>query len=77
MSPNDAKEMLKQLGIYVNINEAKVLIAASDSKKKGELNIDEFMDMVFDENDHLNVELSKLSPGDRYARVEDEEKYLG
>ena len=73
----DAKEMLSQLGIYVNINEAKVLLATADSTKTGELNVDDFIDLVFSESDHLNVELSRLSPGDRFAKVENEEKHLG
>ena len=61
----------------MNINEAKVLIASADSTMSGELNIDEFMDLLFNENDTVNVELSRLSPGDRFAKIENEEKYSG
>ena len=43
--------MLNQLGIRVNLHEAKVLIASADSSRTGELNVDEFMDLLFNEND--------------------------
>lgn len=35
------------MGIKINIEEAKILIATADKDKTGDLNMKEFMDLIF------------------------------
>lgn len=54
--------MIKKMGININIHEARVLVASVDSDKSGDLSLDEFMQLIFNDNDNLDVNLS-LMPG--------------
>ena len=52
--------MINRMGIQCNMNEAQVLLASANQNKKGLLTLDEFLDMIYNVNDALNVNLDKL-----------------
>lgn len=54
--------MLKRLQINVNFDEARVLLASSDKDGSNDLALNEFLDLIFNEKDALNVNLKAL-PG--------------
>jgi hypothetical protein len=54
--------MLKRLQINVNLDEARVLLASSDKDGSNDLALNEFLDLIFNEKDALNVNLNAL-PG--------------
>lgn len=49
--------MMKRMGLMMNLNEARVLIASADKNSTGELALDEFMELIFNDNDAMNVNL--------------------
>lgn len=53
--------MIKNLGIKVNFDEARVIVASADIDKSGDLSLNEFMDLIFNSTDVLNVNLKELS----------------
>lgn len=55
-------EMIKNLGIKINLDEARVLVASADIDKSGDLSLNEFMDLIFNSTDVLNVNLREI-PG--------------
>lgn len=54
--------MIHRLGININLDEARVLVASADRDASDDLAIDEFLDLIFNEKDALNVNLKQL-PG--------------
>jgi hypothetical protein len=62
ISVKNALEMVKNLGIKINFDEARVLVASVDMDKSGDLSLNEFMDLIFNSTDVLNVDLKKM-PG--------------
>lgn len=54
--------MIKNMGININFDESRVLIASADFDKSGDLSLNEFMDLIFNSNDVLKVNLKDL-PG--------------
>ena len=54
--------MVNKLGIKINLNEAQVLVCSADHSETQSLHLDEFMELIFNDNDALNVDLSNL-PG--------------
>eukprot|EP00826_Nyctotherus_ovalis_P047116 TRINITY_DN5378_c0_g1_i15.p1 TRINITY_DN5378_c0_g1~~TRINITY_DN5378_c0_g1_i15.p1 ORF type:complete len:702 (+),score=188.58 TRINITY_DN5378_c0_g1_i15:221-2326(+) len=57
----DIHYMINQMGISINVQETRVLIASHDHEGNGRLTVEEFMDLIFSTNDNMNVDLSKLS----------------
>ncbi len=53
-------EMIRKMGLNINIDETRVLIASADYDKSGDLSLDEFMDLIFSDNDTLSVNLKNL-----------------
>jgi len=53
--------MAKKLGLNLNYDEARVLIASSDKSGTGNLTLDEFFDLVNNKDDALNVDLDRIS----------------
>jgi hypothetical protein len=49
--------MMNKMGLKVNPDEAKVLLISADQDKNNILNMNEFMDLIFSQNDALNVDL--------------------
>ena len=52
--------MIKKLGLNLNENEARVLVASADRNQSGSLSLDEFMELIFNDNDAMNVNLASL-----------------
>jgi len=53
--------MAKKLGLNLNYDEARVLIATADKSGAGNLTLDEFFDLVNNKDDALNVDLDRIS----------------
>ncbi len=53
--------MLKDLGHKVNFDEARVFLATADVSGHNKLYLDEFLEMIYSENDALNVNIEKLN----------------
>jgi len=56
----DIHYMINNMGISINEQEARVLIASHDHEGNGTLSVEDFMDLIFSTNDNMNVDLSKL-----------------
>lgn len=54
--------MLQRLGMQINIDETRILVASADKKRNNTLNLDEFLELVFSKNDALDVNLKHM-PG--------------
>lgn len=61
ISVENAFEMINKMGLNVNRNEARVLIASADKDFSGDLSLEEFMDLIHNVNDTLNVNLKSLT----------------
>ena len=64
LTPEDIFKMVNKIGISININEAKVLVASANKSNTGALNLNEFMGLIFDQDDKLNVDLATLADED-------------
>lgn len=60
ISVKNLHNMIHRLGININLDEARVLLASSDKDASNDLALDEFLDMIFNEKDVLNVNLKSL-----------------
>lgn len=58
--PEDVFNMVNNLGISVNKDEARVLVASANQSGSGVLTLDEFLQLIFDDSDKLNVDLSQI-----------------
>jgi hypothetical protein len=56
--------MINRLGIPINMHEAKVLLACSDKSQTGNLTLEDFMHLIYDEDDKLNIKLSEIPETD-------------
>mmetsp|Transcript_32344 Transcript_32344/g.55993 ORF Transcript_32344/g.55993 Transcript_32344/m.55993 type:complete len:753 (-) Transcript_32344:1174-3432(-) len=56
----DVYEMVNRLGIQLNMDEAKVLLATANKSMTGNLSLDEFMQLIFEDSDKLNVDLAAI-----------------
>ena len=54
----DVYAMIKRFGISINMNEARALVAASDSEQRGYLDLNAFMELIFNDDEQINVQLS-------------------
>lgn len=52
--------MIDRFGLKINIDEARVLMASVDKDNSGDLAMDEFMELIFNDSDILNVNLKEL-----------------
>lgn len=52
--------MIKKLGIKINLNEARVLVASVDHDRSGTMTMDEFMHLIFNDSDNLDVDLNQI-----------------
>ena len=55
-----AHDMINRLSIPINYNETRALIASSNKRGTETLNLEEFMHLIFSDNDALKVDLGKL-----------------
>ena len=53
--------MMNKMGIRVNAEEAQVLLISADQNKDNQLTMNEFMDLIFSQNDALNVDLTSVT----------------
>jgi len=60
ITPKNAFDMISNMGININYDEARVLVASVDIDKSGDLSLNEFMDLIFNSTDALNVNLKDL-----------------
>ncbi|MCQ2818204.1 MAG: hypothetical protein MJ252_13135 [archaeon] len=60
----DAHKMINALSIPININETRALIASANKRGTEGLNLNEFMDLIFSDNEALNLDLSQLQLGE-------------
>ena len=56
------------MAININFDEARVLVASADIDKSGDLSLNEFMDLIFNSNDILNVNLKDI-PGNNITKI--------
>lgn len=71
VSVKNLYNMIHRLGININIDEARVLLASADMDGSNDLGLDEFLDLIFNDKDALNVNLKALP-----ALTEDEKDSL-
>ena len=55
-----AHKMINKLGIPINYNETRALIASLNKRNTESLNMEEFMHLIFNDNTALNLDLKKL-----------------
>ena len=55
-----AHDMINRLNIPINYNETRALIASSNKRGTETLNLEEFMHLIFSDNEALKVDLKKL-----------------
>lgn len=60
VSVQNILDMIRRFGINMNLNEARVLVASSDHDRSNDLNLDEFLEMIFTDNEALNVDLKNI-----------------
>ena len=60
VSVKNLYNMIQRLGININIDEARVLLASADMDGSNDLGLDEFLDLIFNDKDALNVNLKAL-----------------
>jgi len=56
LSLSNAKEMINKFGIPINFNETRALFLSTSSRNTETLNLDEFMNLIFTENEALKVD---------------------
>ena len=60
---DDIVRMITKLGININKDEAHVLLLSADENKDGGLDLKEFHEMIYSNNEALNVDLGKIPVG--------------
>lgn len=60
VSVQNVLDMIRRFGINMNLNEARVLVASADHDRSNDLNLDEFLEMIFTDNEALNVDLKQI-----------------
>jgi len=57
----DVHDMVNKIGVQVNLDEARVLLATANKSMTGVLSLPEFLELIFDDSDKINVDLSAIS----------------
>lgn len=60
ISVKNLYNMIQRLSININIDEARVLLSSVDRNGSDDLGLDEFLDLIFNDKDALNVNLKNL-----------------
>lgn len=72
-----AHDMINRLSIPINYNETRALIASSNKRGTETLNLEEFMHLIFSDNEALKVDLDKIEFIDEnFSRRESKAKTL-
>lgn len=53
--------MMRKMGLNVNVDEARVLIASANKSGTGQLSLDEFLDLIYNHDDALNINFDMLA----------------
>jgi hypothetical protein len=53
--------MINDLSIPINIDETRALISSSNKRKSENLNVEEFMHLIFNENDEFNLRVKHIN----------------
>ncbi|CAD8211829.1 unnamed protein product [Paramecium octaurelia] len=69
ISVKNLYNMVNRMGININQDEAKVLLASADKDGSNDLGMDEFMDLIFNDKDILNVDLKQLDTTDKNTAI--------
>jgi len=56
----NAHSMINKLDIAINYNETRALISMANSRNTESLNVDEFINLVYEENPKLNLHLNNF-----------------
>lgn len=66
-------DMCKRLGLDINQTECKILLASADRERIGRLNLNDFLDLIFNDANILNVNISSLPYGEGPIKESEEE----
>lgn len=61
ISLENVYNMCKKLGLNLNVDESRVLLASANKTGSGFLPLDEFLDLIYNKDDVLNVDLDQLA----------------
>jgi hypothetical protein len=61
ISVYEAYKMINKLSIPINIDETRALISSSNQRKTENLNVEEFMHLIYNDNDELKLRLKHIS----------------
>eukprot|EP01022_Parablepharisma_sp_SALTPOND_P014822 TRINITY_DN205_c0_g3_i4.p2 TRINITY_DN205_c0_g3~~TRINITY_DN205_c0_g3_i4.p2 ORF type:complete len:880 (+),score=100.64 TRINITY_DN205_c0_g3_i4:6240-8879(+) len=73
---SDLHYMINKLGISVNVQEAQVLMASHDHNGNQKLTMDEFMDLIFSNDDNMNVDLTRIPFKTNIVEIEPNEDIM-
>lgn len=61
ISIKDACNMINKLSIPINFDETRALVSSSNKRGTETLNLQEFMHLIFNDNDELNLKIKNIS----------------
>eukprot|EP00831_Metopus_contortus_P083842 TRINITY_DN9376_c0_g1_i1.p1 TRINITY_DN9376_c0_g1~~TRINITY_DN9376_c0_g1_i1.p1 ORF type:complete len:129 (-),score=39.78 TRINITY_DN9376_c0_g1_i1:74-460(-) len=67
---------VNKMGITINPQESKVLLASHDLNGDGKIVMEEFLDLIFSTNDNMNVDLNKLKFQTNLMEIEPNEDLM-
>lgn len=60
ISVKNIYNMIKKMGININVDEATVLVASANGGGRSELEMEEFMNLIFSDSVALNVNMKDI-----------------
>lgn len=60
ISVKNVFNMVNRLGININFDESRVLVASADKNNREHLALDEFLDLIYNNDDALNINLANI-----------------
>lgn len=57
----DAHNMINRLSIPINLDETRALISSSNQRGNETLDMQEFMHLIFNDNDELNLKVKTIT----------------
>lgn len=61
ISVYDAHNMINKLSIPINIDETRALVSSSNTRGTESLDMQEFMHLIFNDNEELNLKVKNIS----------------
>ena len=65
--------MVDNMGMKINHDEARVLLASANGNRNNKLLLNEFLDLIYNNQDALNVDISRISKLTKLETIEREE----